>query len=109
MLGNFDPYTVRMATGLSGGIGGTHEETWGALSGSAMLIGALHGRSSLHEDDQPAYQLASRYRQRFAEEFGTTRCGPLRDQVHAAGGLGSCSFVAERAAPILLDVLAAGA
>ena len=107
VLGNFDPYMVRMATGLSGGVGGTHEELCGALSGGVMLIGALHGRSSLREDDQLAYQLASAYRQRFAEEFGTTRCGPLRDQVHAPGGLGSCSFVGERAALILLDVLAA--
>jgi C_GCAxxG_C_C family probable redox protein len=108
VLGNLDPYMVRIATGFSGGVGGTHKEMCGALSGGVMLIGALHGRSSLRDHVEPAYQLASRYRQRFAEEFGTTRCGPLRDQVHAPGGLGSCSFVAERAARILLDVLAAG-
>jgi C_GCAxxG_C_C family probable redox protein len=107
MLGNLDPYMVRMATGLSGGVGCTYQEMCGALSGGVMLIGALHGRSSSREDDQPAFQLASSYRQRFAAEFGTTRCGPLREQVHAPGGLGSCSFVAQSAALILLDVLAA--
>jgi C_GCAxxG_C_C family probable redox protein len=106
-LRNLDRRVVRMTSGLAGGVGGTHQEMCGALSAGVMLIGALHGRSSSHEDDQPAFQLATRYRRLFAEEFGTTRCAPLRDQVHAPGGLGSCSFVAQRAALILLDVLAA--
>jgi C_GCAxxG_C_C family probable redox protein len=106
-FGNLDPGMVRMTSGLAGGVGGTHEEMCGALSAGVLVISALHGRSDLHEDDQLVYQLATRYRELFADEFGTTCCGPLRDQVQAPGGLGSCSFVAERAALILLDVLAA--
>ncbi len=105
MLGSLDPVMVRLTTGLCGGIGCTYAEVCGALSGGVLVIGALHGRSSEHEDDQRAFQLASRYRERFAAEFATTLCGPLRDQVRSPEGLGSCSLVAERAALILLGVL----
>ena len=106
VLGDLDPRIVRMATAFAGGVGGSKQEMCGALSAGVMIIGALHGRNSLEEDDEPAQQLTTRYRERFAAELGTTRCGPLYEQVHAPGGAGSCSFVVERAARILLELLA---
>lgn len=106
VLGNLDPRFVRMATGFAGGVGESKQEMCGALSAGVMLIGALYGRNSLGQDDLPAQRLAARYRERFAAELGTTRCGPLYEQVHAPGGLGSCSIVVERAARILLGLLA---
>ncbi len=78
----------------------------GAFSAGVMIIGALHGRNSLEDDDLPAQRLATRCRERFAVKLGTTRCGTPYDQVHAPGGPGSCSSVVERAAPILLELLA---
>ncbi len=106
VLGNLDPRFVRMATGFAGGVGETKQEICGAFSSGVMIIGALHGRNSLEEDDLPALELATRYRERFAAELGTTRCGLLYEQVHAPGGPGSCSFVVERAARVLLGLLA---
>lgn len=98
--------SLRMATGFSGGLGDTEQELCGALSGGAMVIGALFGRTRLEENDQPAVRLASRYRSRFMEELGTTQCARLRDDVvNAPGGLGSCGALVERAATILLRVL----
>jgi C_GCAxxG_C_C family probable redox protein len=105
VLDDFDPRFVRMATGFAGGLGETEQEMCGALSAGVMIIGALHGRNSLEEDDLPALRLATRYRERFAAELGTTRCGSLYEQVHAPGGLGSCSVVVERAARILMGLL----
>jgi C_GCAxxG_C_C family probable redox protein len=105
VLEDLDPQRVRMATGFAGGVGDTQQEMCGALSGGVMVIGALYGRSSLAEDDWLALQLATRYRERFASEMGETRCGPLREWVHATGGPGSCAFVVERAARILLELL----
>jgi C_GCAxxG_C_C family probable redox protein len=105
VLGNLDPLLVRMATGFAGGVGGTRQEMCGALSAGVMIIGALYGRNSLEEDDSPARQLATRYRECFAAELGTTRCDPLYEQVHAPDGPGSCSVVVERAARILLELL----
>ena len=106
VLGDLDPRFVMMATGFAGGVGESKQEMCGAFSAGVMIIGALYGRSSLGEDDLPAQRLAARYRERFAAELGTTHCGTLYDQVHAPGGTGSCSSVVERAAPILLELLA---
>jgi len=105
VLGNLDPRLVRMATGFAGGVGESMQEMCGALSAGVMIIGALYGRNSL-EEDGPARQLATRYRERFAAELGATRCRPLYERVHAPGGPGSCSVVGEWAAQILLGLLA---
>jgi C_GCAxxG_C_C family probable redox protein len=96
-----------MATGFSGGLGNTRQELCGALSGSVLVIGASFGRVSAAEDDQLAIDLAARYRDRFLEEFGYTQCAQLRQHVvDPPGGLGSCGGLVERAAMILLDLLA---
>jgi C_GCAxxG_C_C family probable redox protein len=107
VLDDLKPQSVRMATGLCGGLGSTKREVCGALSGAVLVIGALFGRVSLAEDDQQAIDLAARYRDRFLEEFGYTKCAQLREKVvDPPGGLGSCGVLAERAAHILLDLLA---
>jgi hypothetical protein len=81
----------------------------GALSGGLMVIGGLHGRTSLNESDQPALKLAGQYRKRFVGEFGHSQCGLLRETVvYGPGGLGSCGSLVERAAVILLQLLAEG-
>ena len=108
VLRDFDRRMVRIATPFAGGVGGTEEEMCGALSGGVMVVGALHGRREAHVDDEKARELAARYRERFAEEFGTTRCGPIYEEMHASGGPGSCKSVGERAALALLEVLNEG-
>jgi len=98
---------ARMATGFAGGVGDTQQEMCGALSGGVLVIGALLGRMSLSENDRPALTLATRYRRRFLAEFGDTQCARLRETVvHGPGGLGSCAVLVERAATILLELLA---
>lgn len=105
VLDEFGPQWVRMTTGFAGGAGGTYRELCGALSGGIVIIGGLYGRSSPEEDDRRALDLTAHYRERFLIELGETRCGPLRERVHAPDGLGSCSVVVELAARILLDLL----
>jgi C_GCAxxG_C_C family probable redox protein len=98
---------VRVGTGFAGGVGESQQEMCGALSGGLILIGALYGRTGLSESDQPAVRLASQYRRRFLEQFGHTQCGRLREEVvYRPGGVGSCGKLVERAAAILLELLA---
>ncbi len=106
VLGDLEPRSARMATGFAGGMGNTQQEMCGALSGGVLVIGGLLGRTRLSEDDRPALDLATRYRARFLEELGVTQCARLREMVHAPGGLGSCASLVERAATILLELLA---
>ncbi|UCC89969.1 MAG: C_GCAxxG_C_C family protein [Anaerolineales bacterium] len=106
MLGQVDDQVRRMATGLAGGVGGTHQELCGALSAGVLLIGALYGRLTPDEDDGPCYDLASRYRERFIQEWGTTRCGELRAMGYGSDGSMPCSVLVERAARIFLELLA---
>jgi len=106
VVGDLAPCCQRMTTGLAGGVGNTEQEVCGALSGGVLVIGALLGRVSPDESDCPALTLAARYRECFLGEFGHTQCARLREAVHACGGLGSCAVLAERAASILLTLLA---
>jgi C_GCAxxG_C_C family probable redox protein len=106
VLGRLHPQSVRMATGLMGGLGGTQQEMCGALSGGVLVIGGLLGRQNLEQDDAPACSQAARYRERFLAEMGDTQCAPLRERVQAPGGLESCAEIVERAAAILLELLA---
>ena len=105
-LEDLEPQCARMATGFCGGLGDTKQELCGALSSGVMVIGALFGRTSLEEDDEPAVRLAQRYRDLFLETFGDTQCCELRDKVvYSPGGLGSCGALVERAAGVLMALL----
>jgi C_GCAxxG_C_C family probable redox protein len=106
ILGDLGPLATRMAAGLAGGVGSTHQEMCGALSGGVLVIGGLLGRERLSEDDEPALSVTAGYRARFLEELGDTQCARLRELVDAPGGLGSCAELVERAAVILLELLA---
>ena len=106
MLDGLNTQSLRMATGFSGGLGDSREELCGALSGGVMVIGALYGRASLDEEDEPANRMARQYRAHFLDAFGHTRCGYLRDEVvNAAGPPNSCADLVEKAAAILLELL----
>jgi C_GCAxxG_C_C family probable redox protein len=105
VLDEFPDTAKRMGTGFSGGVGGTHQELCGALSGGVLVSSALLGRTDLQGDDRPAMNLATLYRARFLAEFGDTQCAPLRERVKAPGGLGSCAILVERATLLLLELL----
>ena len=105
LLGEIDDQTLRMTTAMGGGVGLTQQELCGALSSGVLLIGALYGRTTSAEDDAQCAQIAAHYRQRFLEEFGSTRCQDIRDRGFGSGGTWPCSELVERAGGILLETL----
>lgn len=105
LWGGVDERTRRMTSGLAGGVGGTHQELCGALSGGALIIGALHGRVSVEEEDTECYRLVSLYRDRFLAHFGTTCCQELRDSGFGSEGQWPCSDLVDQATRILWGVL----
>lgn len=106
LLGHVDDQTLKMTTGFSGGVGLTHKDMCGLLSSGIMLIGALHGRTRPNVDDTPCQNLVTEYRNRFEQQFGSVYCHQLRAGKFGSQGQEPCSVLAERAALILLNLLA---
>jgi len=103
LVGPLDERIRRMACGLGGGIGGTHLEACGALTGGVLVLGALYARTSPDQEDTELYRRTSGFRDRFLAEFGFTRCADLQATGFGSNGPRPCSALVERAAQILLD------
>lgn len=95
----------QVASGFSGGIGGTHEEACGALTGGIVAIGCLFGRMEPGKDIQAAKGLAAEFRNRFAEEFGATNCQVLLDGLGEQENALKCKGLTATAAGLLSELL----
>ncbi len=105
LWGDVDDTIRRMTTGLGGGVGGSEQELCGTVSGGALLIGALYGRTSVDEDEDECYRRVCLYRDRFIKHFGTTRCFDLRESGFGSEGQWPCSLLVEQATRMLWEVL----
>lgn len=106
LWGQVDDRTRRMTCGLGGGLGGTMQEMCGALSGGSLILGSLYGRTWPGEDDSECNERVSLYRERFRQQFGTTRCQDIRDSGYGSDGQWPCSVLVEQATRILWQILA---
>lgn len=106
LWGEVDDPIQMISTGFSGGVGGTHEELCGGISGAAIIIGLLYGRTTADEALMiRCKRLISEQRDRFVAEFGTTVCQELRDAQFGADEQNPCSAMIAPAAFMLLDIL----
>lgn len=83
-LGIFNEEVFNSATGLCGGIGLVNEATCSSFIASAMVIGLIFHRSrekfdNDRENKYVNFKLVQQLRDKFMEEYGTTKCG----QIHA--------------------------
>lgn len=104
-LGEVCDLSIKMVTPFAGGVGCTHNDLCGALTGGLLLIGALHGRSDAHMNDDFCQQLAAQFRERFYQHFEYLNCEDLRKNWRESQGLKSCRKIVEDAAVILIDLL----
>ena len=95
----------RMATAFGGGIGGTHEEACGALSGGILALGYLFGRREPGADKTDAYQLATEFRKRFIDEFDSATCSKILMAFGPQENLHKCKALTAVTAGILGDLL----
>ena len=71
---------MAMAGGFGGGVGGSHAEMCGAVSGAVLVLSLLtpHTEAEDKEGKKQVYAIAKEFHQRYAEAFGgLTRCGDL--------------------------------
>ena len=95
----------RFASGFMGGIGGTHEDVCGALTGGIVAIGCLHGRTEPGQDIQVARELAAEFRSRFVEEFGSSNCQVILKGLSERGDGFDCKRLTAVAAGLLSELL----
>lgn len=106
LWGELDDSIIKISTGFSGGVGGTHEELCGGVSGATIIMGLLYGRTTNDETKMiRCKRLISEHRDRFMQEFGTTVCQELRDAQFGADEENPCSAMIAPASFILLDIL----
>ena len=101
---DFSPKLAKMGTGFGGGIGRS-ADLCGAVAAGVMLIGLLHGRVALEENETVCARKSRKFHDRFADELGFTICydftkGKFRPAMHKR-----CEAIVEKATRILLEVL----
>ena len=104
-LGEVSPQAVRMSTPFAGGVGSTHAELCGALTGGLMVIGGLAGRADAMTNDDRCQELAAAYRAEFLRTFGWLKCQDLKDHWIGIAGQESCRALVEKAAGELVGVI----
>ena len=65
-----------MAGGFGGGVGGSHCELCGAISGGVLVLSLLYPAAD-GAGKRALYARTKEFRRRFEEIFGLTRCGDL--------------------------------
>jgi C_GCAxxG_C_C family probable redox protein len=95
----------RFAAGFQGGIGGTHEDICGALTGGIVAIGCLLGRREAGQDNQEVKELSTEFRRRFVAEFGSSNCRTILDRLSERGDGFDCKNLTAVAAGLLSEVL----
>ena len=97
---------IKIADPFAGGIASSQQEVCGALSGGAMVIGLLHGRTSKDQNDETCLRLTREYREAFIKEFGHPHCCELQaDKYGSAPGHTPCSILVSNAAELLIEHL----
>lgn len=110
---------MAIAGGFGGGVGGSHTELCGAVTGGVMVLSLLnpHVDGADKAGKQKVYAFAKEFRQRFATAFGgLTRCGELlkarpavNEQTKAAARMGitaHCDIMIVTAVEIVEAMLA---
>jgi C_GCAxxG_C_C family probable redox protein len=95
------------STPFAGGVGGTHDELCGGLTGGLMVIGGIFGRTEGPTPDQNCQDLAAHYKEAFLKEFGWLNCGELKQNWVGKAGQKSCRLLVQRSARILTNIIQA--
>lgn len=96
---------LRLASGLCGGMGGSHQECCGALTGAILAIGLLYGRSRQDDSNAFAKELAARLREEFLRRNGSSRCQDLLDRFGVQQNGHRCRELTADTAELLAEIL----
>jgi len=95
----------RVATAFGGGIGRTHQEICGALTGGIIAVGCLFGRSKAGDDWTAAAEIVAELRSRFIRKYGTTNCEALLEMFGPQEDFIRCKQLSGEVASMLAMIL----
>ena len=99
------PGIPRAASVFQAGIAGTKEDLCGALAGGLIALGFLYGRTEKDADIQMAKDVASEFRKRCINGFGSTRCGEILDTLGPQENSMKCKQLSGTTTGMLLKLL----
>jgi len=102
---NPDGYPVKVASGFCGGIGRSHEDICGALTGGVIAVGYLFGRMEQGKDLKEATRVITEFRKAFLEAFGSTNCAAILKSLGPQENVVKCKELTGRATGLLVDIL----
>jgi len=102
---NPDCYPVKIASGFCGGIGRSHEDTCGALTGGVIAAGYLFGRMEQGKDFSEATRVVTAFRNAFRAAFGSTNCADILKSLGEQEKYIKCKQLTGKATGLLVDIL----
>jgi C_GCAxxG_C_C family probable redox protein len=100
-----DQGITKLASGFGGGIGGSHCETCGALTGGIIALGWMFGRKDPSDDKQKVYSLSAEFRNQFLKKFSSTNCQKILDMMEKHNIKLDCKKLTAEAVGILYEIL----
>jgi len=91
LFGISEPMAFKAACGLAGGLGGSCQEICGGLSGGCLFYSMLYGRERDKFDDPDNYRFiaytgCAKIRNKYLDEWGSTRCKEvMMEAMHRKG------------------------
>ena len=98
-------YLPNVASGFGGGMGGSHLETCGALTGGIIALGWCWGRTQPGGDKMKVFELASEFRRRFIEQFGSSNCQALLEKLGRQENAMKCKKLTADTSGMLWEIL----
>ncbi len=95
----------KAASGFCGGIGGCHQDICGALSGGIIALGSIYGREEGGADISKLVFLSVELRRLFIEEFKTTVCKDVIENLKNIPECKDCKDVTAKTAWLLYTLL----
>lgn len=102
---NPEGYPIKVASGFCGGLGRSHEDICGALTGGIIAVGYLYGRTEQGKDLSEASRIITDFRKAFAEAFGSTNCAAILDILGEQEKYIKCKQLTGKATGLLVDIL----
>ncbi len=93
------------ASAFCGGIGKSTKEACGALTGGILALGELFGRSEANADFSDASELAGQFRDRFVQQFKSSRCMNVLEHLGEQENMLACKKLTGEAAGILKNLI----